>query len=184
MGKSCTALKRRVWVLQGARTGDNAQAAELAHRLSLSFEIKPLTYNLLHNLPNILLGESAASVGAGKESLRAPWPDLVIATGKRAAPVARWIKRQSGGRAKLVHLGRPRAPLEAFDLVVTTPQYGLPPAENAVVAPLPFATPRPSDLVQIATWQAEWEYLPRLGLRCLLARALSGCGLGRRKQDH
>jgi hypothetical protein len=158
----------RVWVLQGARTGDNAQAIELAQRLSLGFETRPIIYNALHNLPNAVLGESIASVDSGKEVLRPPWPDLVIATGKRAAPVARWIKRQSGGRTKLVHLGRPRAPLDAFDLVVTTPQYGLPPASNAVVAPLPFATPRPSDPASVEKWRGEWEYLPRPWLAVLV----------------
>jgi mitochondrial fission protein ELM1 len=158
----------RVWVLQGARTGDNAQALELAQRLSLGFETRPLTYNLLHNLPNILLGESLASVGGGRASLRAPWPDLVIATGKRAAPVARWIKRQSGGRTKLVHLGRPRAPLDQFDLVITTPQYGLPPTENTVVAPLPFASPRPADPAVVEKWRGEWQYLPRPWLAVLV----------------
>ncbi len=62
------------------------------------------------------------------EPLQPPWPGLVISAGRRNEPIARWIQVQAGGRSacRLVHVGRPWAPVEAFDLIVTTPQYGLP----------------------------------------------------------
>jgi mitochondrial fission protein ELM1 len=65
--------------------------------------------------------------------LSAPWPDLIISAGRRNEPVAQWIKRQSGNQSRLVHLGRPWAALEAFDLIITTPQYQLPAAPNVLV---------------------------------------------------
>jgi uncharacterized protein len=151
-----------IWLLQGARVGDNAQIASLAELLGAARVIKPLTFNFLHHLPNRLIGASTLTLTAmARAALVPPWPDLVIATGKRTAPVARWIKRQSGGRTKIVQLGRPRAPLSAFDLVVTTPQYGLPAAGNVVEALLPFATawrPQPGVLKK---WSAAWSHLPR-----------------------
>ena len=64
--------------------------------------------------------------------------------------VARWIRRQSGGRTRLVLLGRPWAPVEAFDLVVTTPQYELPEAANVLHNPLPLHRVSPERLAAAA----------------------------------
>ena len=40
------------------------------------------------------------------ERLQRPWPDLVIATGRRTAPIASWIRKQSGGLTRTVQMGR------------------------------------------------------------------------------
>ncbi|MGE0004603.1 MAG: mitochondrial fission ELM1 family protein [Parvibaculaceae bacterium] len=150
-----------VWVLQGSRPGDNAQARELAARLSARVETKHLGYNGLYRLPNHLLGASLASVRKGAESLAPPWPDLVIGIGRRSVPVARWIKRKSAGRARLVHMGRPRARLDLFDLVVTTPQYGLPRASNVVELTLPLVPGRALPDTELASWREELAGLPK-----------------------
>jgi uncharacterized protein len=154
--------KKIIWVLQGVRAGDNAQARELASLLDAEMVTKELTFNMLHHLPNVMLGASAASLTENAQrALLAPWPEMVIGTGKRAAPVARWIKKQSGGRTKIIHLGRPRAPLSAFDLVITTPQYGLPRDPNVLVRSLPFASPRNTDAGELRRWRDTWKDLPR-----------------------
>ncbi len=126
----------RVWVLLGARTGDNNQALALAETLGWPFEVKQLDYNALQSLSEWLPPTAATLTAAAKEGLRAPWPDLVIAIGRRSVPVGRWIKRESGGRAKLVRIGHPRIDPAHFDLVVTTRQYPVPPGKNVVLLPL------------------------------------------------
>jgi mitochondrial fission protein ELM1 len=152
--------KKVIWVLQGARVGDNAQARELASRIGAQVFHKELRFNTLHRLPNLVLGASTLSLQAiSKKELLPPWPDLVIATGKRCAPVARWIKQQSLGQTKIVHLGRPRAPLAAFDLVITTPQYGLPQTDNVIEMPLPFAASRKTGTDELDLWRTEWAGL-------------------------
>ena len=83
----------------------------------------------------------AASICLGvdlkqSDALTGPWPDLVLLAHQSNENVARWIRRQSGGRTRLVLLGRPWAPAEAFDLVVTTPQYDLPEAANVLHNPV------------------------------------------------
>lgn len=148
-----------VWVLQGPKTGDNAQARELARRLGRPAILKPLTYNALHHLPNILMGASVAHVQEPKFS--PPWPRLVICTGKRAVPVALWIKKQAGGRTKIVHLGRPRVPLRWIDLVITTPQYGLPTSANVIERPVPFAAPSVLDEKHLEHWRRTFDHLPK-----------------------
>ena len=148
-----------IWVLLGARTGDNNQALALAEALGLPFEVKKLDYNRLQALSVWLPGTAATLTGAAKEGLKAPWPDLVIAIGRRSVPVARWIKKQSGGKAMLVRIGHPRIDPKLFDLVITTRQYPVPPGDNVVLLPVAMSrfveAPVPT--------AAEQEFLERLG---------------------
>lgn len=51
------------------------------------------------------------------DSLSAPWPDLLIAAGRKAIPAARYIIRRSGGRTRTVFLQNPRIDTDIFDLV-------------------------------------------------------------------
>lgn len=154
--------KQLIWALQTGRTGDNAQVLEIAHQLGGNAAVKKLTFNGLHNLPNWMLGASLASLAPkARREITPPWPNLVIAAGKRTVPVARWIRAASGGRAKLVQVGRPRAALAHFDLVISTPQYGLPKDPNVVEFALPFASPRPVSEQEISYWAEEWKDLPR-----------------------
>ena len=151
-----------IWVLQGARAGDNAQARELAARLDARVVYKDLKFNRLHVAPNWALGASTAALqDSSRKVLEAPWPDMVIATGKRMAPVARWIKRQSGGRSRIVMLGRPRARLSAFDLVISTPQYDLPLDANVIEVSLPLVASTKIDSAEQKFWQKQWRHLPK-----------------------
>ena len=88
----------RVWTLLGEREGDNAQIRALAEALGWPAEAKRLTFTRRYKLWNLLLGASLLSLDRGHSAaLGPPWPDLVIAAGRRSAPVARWIREQSGG---------------------------------------------------------------------------------------
>ncbi len=153
----------RVWVLTGHRHGDAEQLRTLARALDWPWEEKRLAYNGFHHLPNRLAGASRWGVdGAASDPLEGPWPDVVLACGKRSVPVARWIRRQSGGHAQLIHLGRPWAPLHHFDLVVTTPQYGLPLRDNVRCNVLPLNRPRvQDDPAATAHWAEAFAGLPR-----------------------
>ena len=154
------ATQNLVWVLQGAREGDNAQARALAERLGAAFVLKRIVWSKFHLLPNLLTGAGLLTVDQERsDSLAPPWPDAVIAVGRRTAPIAVWIKRQSEGCTRLIHLGRPRFPLDRFDLVITTPQYALPDGRNVVKALLPL-----TDALTIPdaeTWQQRFADLPR-----------------------
>jgi uncharacterized protein len=149
-------------VLKGLRAGDTAQAMGLALQLGGRVEGKQLAFNGLHAVPNWLAGARVSHLTSPARSLlRPPWPDLVVATGKRTAPVALWIKQQSGGQTKLVQLGRPRMALKHFDLVVTTPQYGLPAAPNVMEIAMPFAHSKIVVEADLEAFKTEWSHLPR-----------------------
>jgi mitochondrial fission protein ELM1 len=131
----------RIWALLGAHRGDNNQVLALAESLGLPFECKQLRYNLLRHFPPRLLGSTLFSLT--KESRNAisdEPPDVIVAAGLRSVPVVRELKRRSGGKTKLIHVGHPRLSPKHFDLVVATPQY--PVAEHPHLLRIPYAITR------------------------------------------
>lgn len=153
----------RVWILLADRAGGNGQLNSLAEALRWPYERKTLTYNWLNRCPNIALGATLKTLRrSSSRQLQPPWPDLVIGASRRSVPVARWIRARSGGHAKLVHLLHAMAPLDLFDLVITTPQYRLP--RRANVLQLSAALNRiPDGRLQAAAsrWAGRWQHLPR-----------------------
>lgn len=133
----------RIWVLTGAGEEEDGQARRLASALGWPHEEKRLAHAKGSLLPNLLRGASLAGLDrAASARIEPPWPDLVIAAGNRAVPVARWVRAQSGGRTRLVQLGRPAAPFEIFDLIIATPEQRLPIRGNV----LQLAAPLPAEL--------------------------------------
>jgi mitochondrial fission protein ELM1 len=141
-----------VWCLLGRKAGDNTQVRALADELGFGYQEKHILARPWELLAHV--GHAATLAGIDRRAsspLAPPWPDLVISAGRRNEPVARWIKRQSGGRTRLVHIGRPWAPLAEWDLVVTTPQYFLPEQANILHNTLPLHRLSRADLKAAAT---------------------------------
>lgn len=152
----------QVWLLFGQKAGDNNQVLALAEQLGWPYTIKTIHNQPWELLTNLLLRPSLKGIKKRASSpLEAPWPDLVITAGRRNEPVARWIQRQSAGHTRLVHIGRPWAPLASWDLIVTTPQYFLPEADNVLLNRLPMHRITPERLALEASAEAPWHNLPR-----------------------
>lgn len=152
-----------VWCLLGKKAGDNAQVRALAEELGWGREEKHIAARPWELLCH--LGDAVTLAGidrARSSALEAPWPDLVISAGRRNEPVARWIQQQSGGTTRLVHIGRPWAPLAAWDLIVTTPQYFLPEHPGIVHNSLPLHRYSASELANAGdALQSHVAHLPR-----------------------
>jgi mitochondrial fission protein ELM1 len=157
----------KVWLLLGERQGDNAQVLALGRALTLDLgwacTVKQIRFDANCEVPFNKRGATLIGVDVGlSDSLNGPWPDAIVAVGRRLAPVSRWIKEQAGERLLNVHLGRPRIAYHHFDLIVTTPQYGLPPAANVTTLTLPIIM---HDDVALDKAAKEWEptlrHLPR-----------------------
>lgn len=131
-----------VWVLDDDKAGHRSQSVGLAQAIGWPYEVKQLSFNALNRLSNRLLGASRLGLqAASKSELAPPWPDLVIGAGRRTAPIARWIGRESRGRTRLVQLGRKGGNLpDGFDLVVTCSHFGLPPHPRRVETAAPLHT--------------------------------------------
>jgi mitochondrial fission protein ELM1 len=114
-------LNKTVWVLTDDRTGHNSQSIGVAEHLRLPYIKKIIKYSWLGCLPNCLKLIPFMTF-QGTAGLKAPWPDVVIATGRRLAPIAREIKKQSGGKTILCQMMWPGGSINEFD-VLAVPQH-------------------------------------------------------------
>jgi len=108
-----------LWVLTDDRPGNAGQALGVGEALGWPFVQKQIGYTLFGKLPNLLRGATLLGVDSSScEGLAPPWPDVVVAAGRRTAPVARWIKKQTGGRTYLCQIMWPGgAGARDFDLI-------------------------------------------------------------------
>src|SRR6056297_376102 len=139
------------WVLAAPGAGDNRQLETLVELLGADARWIDQVDPVRRVLRDRLIGFRASHVPLEKCATYAPpWPDLVLIAGGRAVIDACRIRNASGGHSRVVCLGRPWAPLNWFDLIVTTPQYRLPEAENVVMLDLPLnLPPRPAEGVLV-----------------------------------
>lgn len=162
-----------VWLLLGARLGDNNQLLALGEGLGLPFEIKSLSFNPLHHLRWRWLGLRILSPQS-RRAIRPPWPQLVVSIAFSSVAVARHIRGESKGRTRLVHIGNPRSQIDDLDLVILTPQYIRGEAPNILTIPFPIGNPgrmaspahdedewlrgfpRPRRLVAVGGWTRNW----------------------------
>jgi len=133
-----------IWVLLGAKHGDNQQLLAIAEAMNRPYRVIPLQFNRAARLPPLVLGTGRLSWRT-ECALHPPWPQAVLAAGRKSVPAARWIRKQSQGRTRLIHVNRPWAPLAWFDLIVTTPQYAVPSRANVLTNLMPFVVPAPRE---------------------------------------
>ena len=139
-----------VWVLLGPHKGDNDQVLALAEGLGVAVRPIQLGYRWFAHLPAVCRSVSIAQLdGDSRREIAPPWPSLVLGIGQRSAPVARFIRRASGGRTKIVRLGDPMVSPRLFDLVITTTQYAVRDADNVIRLPITITNPneiRPNEI--------------------------------------
>ena len=97
-----------LWLVTGDKPGDNAQLLVIAEALGLPFEVrrviprKEYIYGKPRFEPSLYHLDMEKS-----DPLVPPWPELVLLTvGRRPAMAAQWIRKQSGGKTKVVLLGQ------------------------------------------------------------------------------
>lgn len=153
----------QTWLVLGERAGDNAQVLALARALGWPSITKQIHYDEACPIEFKDRGASLIGVDARRsDALTPPWPDAIIAIGRRSVPVVRWIRAQSERPILHIHLGRPRVDLAVFDLVITTPQYNLPAAANVIEITLPFVFVDGEELGRAAAqWHERFATLPR-----------------------
>ena len=152
----------RVWAIMCYRQGDNSQILAVAEALGWPFEVKRLHYRWFGYAIDVWRGTTLLGIDRGRSSpLDPPWPDLVISASMRNEPVCRWIRKKSRGLTRYVHLGRPWARLETFDLVVTSPEFRLRQLANVHHNALTLTRVTADKLADAAaTWAPRLAHLP------------------------
>jgi mitochondrial fission protein ELM1 len=119
-----------IWAVIDDRAGNVGQVIGLAEALGRPYQKIEIKYNKFVNLPNIILGASLIGL-SNKEVIAPPYPDLVITAGRRSAPIARYIKKQSP-TTKLVHIMSPDFGHSDFDLIIMPEHDHVKPAANII----------------------------------------------------
>lgn len=165
-----TSASPRVWLVTGYRAGERSQILALAEALGWPFELKELSYRNTEFRTSLFRGSDLRGIRLDQSSpLEPPWPDLVISAGMRNEPVCRWIRARNAGRTRIVHIGRPWARPDQFDLIITTPQYRL--AEHPQVLHNTTTLHRltPARLAEQAEhWMTRFAHLPKPWLAVIL----------------
>ena len=153
-----------IWLLSDDRTGNTNQCVGVGDALNRRYQILDLEYRRAGSLPNFLLGASFRGItAASRANLKPPWPDLVIAAGRRTAPVARKIKRLRAGNAFIVQIMNPgSAGIGEFDLIAAPRHDNMRDRPNVIhITGAPHKV-TPARLAQAAEeWRHRFGHLPR-----------------------
>jgi hypothetical protein len=154
--------QRKVWVIVSDKMGDNAQIEAVVARLGWDVEYRRLIFKKPFTKGKPPFFASLYHVDHRQsDRLEPPWPDLILTIGRRPSMAAFWVKKQSGGKARIVLFGRPKRPLEQYALVISPIQYALPDASNVLKIGLPLMRVDEGRLNEPRT---QWEdHFARLG---------------------
>lgn len=114
------------WIVTEGHAGSENQCIGLAEAMGLTFELKrvhpraPWVW-----LPVTLWPMPLASLADGGDPLEPPWPDLLIASGRRSIPFALHVRRGSGGATFTVYIQNPRSAFGRFDAIVAPEHDGI-----------------------------------------------------------
>lgn len=120
------------WVLSDGRRGMENQCLGLAERVAGEIAKNNTRLNIITKrlaprapwkwLPEAVFGRpwpfAFAALGPGSDPLNEPWPDLIIACGRKTVAYSAAIKRRSRGKTLTVQTQDPRLDTRFFDLVI------------------------------------------------------------------
>lgn len=113
--KSPNTGKITCWIITEGMIGTQNQCVAVAEALGLTADIKQIRLRQPWKTLSPWLGlEMACSF---IPDLKAPWPDILIAAGRKSVAASRYIKRQSGGKTFTVQIQDPKTNPNQFDLV-------------------------------------------------------------------
>ena len=151
----------RCWIITEGMKGTENQCLALAEAAGLKPEIKVVRLKQpWKTITPWIPFFNANGFAPGSSEFTAPWPDLIIASGRKAIAPALWIKKQSAGRTKLVIVQSPVIKNKNFDLVIA-PRHDRYTGKNVlpITGALSLITPEKIASAKII-WASTLEQLP------------------------
>ncbi len=118
------------WIITEGIAGTENQCLGVAEALGVIPEIKHIGLRQPWKSLSPYLGFECAY--SFSPALQGPWPDLLIASGRKSIAASRYIKRKSGGKTFTVQIQDPRVNPVQFDLVAV-PAHDPSRGENVIV---------------------------------------------------
>ena len=169
MSATVTTEDLSCWVLSEGMAGTENQCLALADALGLT----PVVKRVAMNKPWRWLGVVMAALpprllAQGYDSLAPPWPDLVIASGRKCAGLALAIQRASRGHTFTIFVQNPRLGSARFDLIVAPRHDGIAGA-NIFTTRGALSRVGPAGLKSAAAeFASTYAHLPRPLVACLI----------------
>ncbi len=118
------------WIVTEGMAGTENQCLGVAEALGIDAEVRRISLRQPWRILSPYLGlEFGASF---IPALTPPWPDLLIASGRKSIAASRYIKRASRGKTFTVQIQDPRIDPKEFDLVAV-PEHDPTRGENVIV---------------------------------------------------
>jgi len=117
--KRVSLVTDEIWVLTDGRPGHISQTLGLAEALTATPVVKVIGLRPPFRQLSPFLGWAGGRALSGKSArIKAPWPKLVITSGRSAIPIALAIRKASQGATCLVNVQDPGFCRRSFDLIV------------------------------------------------------------------
>lgn len=174
-----------VWTITDGSPGNVVQAEALATALGWPHRAMAPRLSGRSRWPFAGRGAHLRGVEGDPEAagLEGPWPDLAIVAGRRAAPIARWIRERAHGRTRVLALGPKTAtPIDAVDLAITPRGANLFPHPNRIEADRPFV-PSVGAEEAGARWRERLEGIAGRKLLVSIGSGTRRLGLDRRSAE-
>ena len=126
----------KCWIVTEGMAGTENQCLGVCAALGVLPEVKRIGLRWPWSLLSPCLGCERSWTFTG-DGMAPPWPDLLIASGRKAVAAARFVKTASGGQTFTVFLQNPRIDPAAFDLVAAPAHDGLTGPNVVVTAAAP-----------------------------------------------
>jgi mitochondrial fission protein ELM1 len=146
-------LSPMIWVITEGLAGTENQCLGIAEALGIGPVVKRIHLRQPWKSLSPYLGFECAYTFT--EHLTGPWPDILIASGRKSIAAARYIKKQSGGKTFTIQIQDPRISPKQFDLVAV-PQHDPTRGENVFVS---VATPNRITPSRLMESQKNFEHL-------------------------
>lgn len=121
----------QAWIVTEGMAGTENQCLGVAEALGLPFQIKKIGLSEPWKTFSPYIGFERACSFTPESGLEPPWPELVIASGRKSIAAVRYIKKNSPGTF-CVQIQDPRIQSDAFDLIAV-PEHDPTRGEKVIV---------------------------------------------------
>lgn len=155
------AENKTCWIITEGIAGTENQCLGVAEALGITPVVKRIRLRApWRQLSPWLPWGHGFSLAKGSDSIEPPYPDLLIASGRKSIGVALHIKKKSGGKTFLVQIQDPRICPKQFDLAVV-PQHDPTRGENVMVTKAALNRITPEKISEAAVkWEKEFAKIP------------------------
>jgi len=160
------------WVVTDGVVGMENQCVGLAERVGMAFTVKRIAVKKPWRwVPPLLIPCPLRALAARGDRLEPPWPDLLIASGRKSVAPALAIARASGGACFCVQIQNPGVATGRFDMVIAPRHDGLAGANVVATSGSLHGLSRAALDHDAQAWRASVAHLPEPRIAVLVGGA-------------